>query len=235
MQMSELQPNLEELLEIVWMLTEDMNKKSTNFEDLSKKLNEIKGFPEENAKKFLEELINLKFIEPQGKELFFSKKGHDHARQIIRRHRLYERLFHDVLQMDDTKMESGACEYEHVISEDVEESVCTLLGHPRTCPHNRIIPPGRCCERKTSTISSIIVPITNLDIGETGTVAYITSQNNREMDKLLALGILPGNSVKLHQKMPFEGPIVLQIDQTQVALEKSIANQICVRRVKKKN
>jgi len=234
MQMSELQPNLEELLEIVWMLTEDMNKKSTNFEDLSKKLNEKKGFPEEHAKQFLEELIALKFIDTQGKELCFSKKGYDHARQIIRRHRLYERLFHDVLQMDETKMESSACEYEHVISEDVEESVCTLLGHPRTCPHNRIIPPGRCCERKVSTISSIIVPITNLDIGETGTVAYITSQNNREMDKLLALGILPGNSVKLHQKMPFEGPIVIQIDQTQVALEKSIADQICVRRVKKK-
>jgi DtxR family Mn-dependent transcriptional regulator len=218
---------------MIWMLTEDLDKKFTNFEDLCKKVNERTGFSEEKTKNLFEELLNLKFIDIQGKEIVLSEKGHEHARLLIRRHRLYERLFRDVLRMEETKMESGACDYEHVISADVEENICTLLGHPKTCPHNKKIPPGPCCIQRTATISSIIMPITDLDIGESGTIAYITTQNNREMDKLLAFGILPGNPIKLHQKMPFNGPIVIQIDQTQVALEKSIASQICVRRGKK--
>ena len=232
--MSELDPNLEELLEIVWMLTEDINEKATTFEKLYKELHEDKGFEEEQTKRFLEELINLKFIETTDSHIKLSNTGYEHARQIIRRHRLYERLFKDVLRMeDDAQIESGACALEHVIAKDVEESVCTLLGHPTTCPHGHPIPPGACCKRKEKTVLSIIVPVTELDIGESGIIAYISSGTNRVMDKLLAFGILPGNNVKLHQRMPLDGPVVIQIDQTQVALEKSVANQICVRRMRK--
>ena len=122
---------------------------------------------------------------------------------------------------------------QHVIAEDIEENVCTLLGHPSQCPHGRPIPPGLCCERRDSTIASIFLPVTELDIGESAIISYISSNDNRQMDKLLAFGILPGNSVKLHQIMPLNGPVVIQIDQTQVALERDVAEQICVRRGKR--
>ncbi|MHA1129812.1 MAG: metal-dependent transcriptional regulator [Candidatus Helarchaeota archaeon] len=232
--MSELRAQLEEILERTWMITEDVNKKSVSFEELYGMLHDQMHFSEELTKSLLEELVSLNFIEIQDNKITLSKKGYARARQIIRSHRLYERLFTDVLRItDDTRIESGACVLEHVISADVEESVCTLLGHPKTCPHGYKIPPGACCKRGATTVSSIIVPVTELDIGESGTIAYIASENNREMDKLLAFGILPGNRVKLHQKMPLNGPIVIQIDETQVALEKSIAEKIAVRRLKK--
>lgn len=233
--MSELRPDMEELLEIIWMLTVDENKSTTTFEVLYRNLYDIKEFSEELTKSLLEELLGLKFIDIKDDiNISLSQKGYARARQIIRAHRLYERLFSDVLRVeDDAQIERGACELEHVIAEDVEEIVCTLLGHPRKCPHGRPIPQGLCCERRDSTIASIFTPVTELDIGETGTIAYISSNDNREMDKLLAFGILPGNAIKLHQKMPYNGPIVIQIDQTQVALEKSVADQICVRRIKK--
>ena len=235
--MSEVRPELEEILEILWTLTEDLDKKTVSFEDLYEEIIEKEGFSdsEELTKNLLEELISLDYIDiKDDRDVTLTQKGFARARQIIRCHRLYERLFTDVLRMkDDAKIENSACVLEHVISSDVEENVCTLLGHPKTCPHGYKIPPGPCCERKIATVSSIIVPVTELDIGETGIIAYITSQDNREMDKLLAFGILPGNPLKLHQKMPRNGPIVLQIDETQVALEKEIADQISVRRGKK--
>ena len=235
--MSELRPELEEILEMIWMLTVDENEKTTNFEDLYKILDENKLFSGELTKSLLEELISLKFVEIDDKEhIQLRQKGYDRARQIIRSHRLYERLFSDVLRIeDDAQIERGACVLEHVIAEDIEENVCTLLGHPTKCPHGRPIPPGLCCERRDSTVASIFLPVTELDIGESGTIAYIASNDNRQMDKLLAFGILPGNDVKLHQKMPMNGPVVIQIDETQVALEKSVADQICIRRGKKKS
>ncbi len=234
--MSELRSDLEEILEIIWMLTMDENVRITTFGDLYKKLCENEEISEELTKSLIVELVNLKFVEIKDDvEISLSQKGHDRARQIIRNHRLYERLFSDVLRMkDDAQIERGACVLEHILAEDVEESVCTFLGHPTKCPHGRPIPSGLCCERRDSTIGSILLPVTELDIGESGIIAYISSNDNREMDKLLAFGILPGNSIKLHQKMPLNGPIVIQIDQTQIALEKSIADQICVRRGKKR-
>ncbi len=234
--MSELRPDLDEILETIWMLTVDENIKMTNFEELYKNLYDIKEFSGEQTKSLLEELISRKYIHIEDDiNILMSQKGYDRARKIIRSHRLYERLFSDVLKMqDDEQIERGACVLEHVLAEDVEESVCTLLGHPTKCPHGRPIPPGLCCERRDLTIASIFLPISELDIGETATIAYISSNDNRQMDKLLAFGILPGNSIKLHQKMPLNGPVVIQIDQTQVALEKEVADQICVRRGKKK-
>lgn len=233
--MSELRPDLEELLEIIWMLTVDENEKTASFEEFYKNLSEIKAFSEEQTKSLLEDLISLKYINIESDtRLSLSQKGYDRARQIIRSHRLYERLFSDVLRIeDDDQIERGACVLEHVLAEDIEESVCTLLGHPSQCPHGRPIPPGLCCERRDLTIASIFSSVTELDIGESATIAYISSNDNRQMDKLLAFGILPGNSVKLHQKMPLNGPVVIQIDQTQLALERDVADQICVRRGKK--
>ncbi|HZQ67757.1 MAG TPA: ATP-binding cassette domain-containing protein [Terriglobales bacterium] len=74
-------------------------------------------------------------------------KGRQKAADIIRRHRLAERLFTDSLALDsETEIEQQACKFEHILSQGATEKICTFLGHPRTCPHGAPIPPGPCCE-----------------------------------------------------------------------------------------
>ena len=70
--------------------------------------------------------------------------GFRRAEQVVRRHRLAERLLSDVLHMSPEEVERAACEFEHVLAEEITESICTLLGHPRTCPHGSPIPLGPC-------------------------------------------------------------------------------------------
>ena len=73
-------------------------------------------------------------------------KGRQKAADIIRRHRLAERLFTDSLALDsETEIEQQACKFEHILSQGATEKICTFLGHPRTCPHGAPIPPGPCC------------------------------------------------------------------------------------------
>ncbi|MCU1271310.1 MAG: transporter, ATPase subunit [Acidobacteriaceae bacterium] len=73
-------------------------------------------------------------------------KGRQRAADIIRRHRLAERLFTDSLAMDsETEIEQQACKFEHILSPEATDKICTFLGHPKTCPHGAPIPPGRCC------------------------------------------------------------------------------------------
>jgi putative ABC transport system ATP-binding protein len=74
--------------------------------------------------------------------------GRERAGSIIRRHRLAERLFTDSLAMDsETEIEQQACKFEHILSPEATDKICTFLGHPRTCPHGAPIPPGPCCGR----------------------------------------------------------------------------------------
>ena len=79
--------------------------------------------------------------------------GNRRPRQGIERvghrvgHRLAERLFRDVLGIhDEDEIESSACKFEHILSPDVTERICTLLGHPTACPHGSPIPKGDCCD-----------------------------------------------------------------------------------------
>jgi putative ABC transport system ATP-binding protein len=76
----------------------------------------------------------------------FTSRGRERAGSIIRRHRLAERLFTDSLAMDsETEIEQQACKFEHILSPEATDKICTFLGHPRTCPHGAPIPPGPCC------------------------------------------------------------------------------------------
>jgi putative ABC transport system ATP-binding protein len=86
-------------------------------------------------------------------------RGRERAGSIIRRHRLAERLFTDSLAMDsESEIEQQACKFEHILSPEATDKICTFLGHPRTCPHGAPIPPGLCCgktsEFAASTVSS---------------------------------------------------------------------------------
>jgi putative ABC transport system ATP-binding protein len=73
-------------------------------------------------------------------------KGRQKAADIIRRHRLAERLFTDSLALEnESEIEQQACKFEHILSREATDKICTFLGHPKTCPHGAPIPAGNCC------------------------------------------------------------------------------------------
>jgi len=78
-------------------------------------------------------------------------RGRQRAADIIRRHRLAERLFTDSLALDsETEIEQQACKFEHILSREATDKICRFLGHPLTCPHGAPIPPGPCCPRTSA-------------------------------------------------------------------------------------
>ena len=78
--------------------------------------------------------------------LYFTEKGRKRAEDVIRRHRLAERLFMQTFQVsDEQEVEEQACKFEHILSAEATDRICTFLGHPETCPHGSPIPRGACC------------------------------------------------------------------------------------------
>ena len=85
----------------------------------------------------------------------FTERGRAKASDIIRRHRLAERLFTQTLEMEnEAEIEQQACKFEHILSPEATEKICALLGHPATCPHGAPIPAGPCCTRVRSESSA---------------------------------------------------------------------------------
>ena len=78
--------------------------------------------------------------------IHLTDKGQKRAEDIIRRHRLAERLFmHTFHVQDEHEVAEQACRFEHILSPEATDSICSFLGHPRTCPHGSPIPAGPCC------------------------------------------------------------------------------------------
>jgi len=84
-----------------------------------------------------------------------TERGRQRAADIIRRHRLAERLFTDSLALEsESEIEQQACKFEHILSPEATDKICTFLGHPKTCPHGAPIPAGACCGVATELASA---------------------------------------------------------------------------------
>ena len=129
--------DFDEVLEHLWTRTENIDHlHATEYTEVQwRKLTTVMA------------AIGLVTLDSNG-EAKYTREGEERARTVIRRHRLAERLFVDVLSIrDDHEVEESACKFEHILSPEVTDKMCTLLGHPKACPHGSPIPPGDCCKQ----------------------------------------------------------------------------------------
>lgn len=78
-------------------------------------------------------------LTPQGEEI---------ALEVIRHHRLLERYLMEHLGFTEEEVHDQAEILEHHISEEFEDRIAELMGHPETCPHGRPIPPKQTATAK---------------------------------------------------------------------------------------
>lgn len=125
------------LLERIWMCGEE----GTNAQ-----LDTIRTPGALDSARTLGRMADLKLVEMRDTDVHLTETGSRRARDVVRRHRLAERLFKDTFAIDDSEAHTQACKFEHIISPELDQRICTFLGHPKTCPHGNPIPPGDCCD-----------------------------------------------------------------------------------------
>ncbi len=171
------------------------------------------------------QLGKVKLITIKNKKIQLSKQGEKIARGIMRRHRLAEVLVSSVLQLKNSAMEDVACQVEHYLAPEVEESICTLLGHPAICPDGKSIPKGKCCRKSLKTVSNTVVGLDSLKPGEKGKITYIKPESHSNLHQLMSIGIQPGIIVSVHRANP---AFCIKFENTELALDKEIAKNIFV-------
>jgi len=158
-------------------------------------------------------------------EISLANKGKSIAEIIIRRHRLAEVLVSSILKLKQSDMESMACKVEHSLLPEVEESICTLLGHPEFCPDGKRIPRGRCCSGKRKIIDTSVVSLKELSPGEKGKITYIKPASHSNFHQLISFGLHPGVVVTVHRKNP---AFCIKFENTELAIDENVAGNIYV-------
>jgi DtxR family Mn-dependent transcriptional regulator len=207
----------DEILECLWVLRETG---SDRYEDV------IRRVDENDTADVIRKMDKAGYIVITEDRIAFSAKGEERARDLTRRHRLAERLFHDVLDVGMKESEETACEIEHFLSPSVTDSVCSFLGHPPTCPHGKPIPRGDCCLKYKSDFRPLVMQLKEMEVGSKGRIVFIRPSESSRLERLASMGIVPGSIIKLKQKRP---SFVLEIDETTLAVDKLIAEEIYVK------
>ncbi|GAA1808732.1 metal-dependent transcriptional regulator [Nesterenkonia flava] len=76
----------------------------------------------------------------EARQLELTEKGRDLAVQVMRKHRLAERLLSDVIGLEWPYIHEEACRWEHVMSERVERRLVEILDDPVESPYGNPIP-----------------------------------------------------------------------------------------------
>jgi DtxR family Mn-dependent transcriptional regulator len=151
------------------------------------------------------------------RHLELTAEGRIKAVHVLRKHRLAERLLSDVIGLDWEYVHDEACRWEHVMSEQVEQRLMDLLGHPTESPYGNPIPnlddlAARPSLRFLDGVVSL-VPYMRANPGPTAVVIRRLGEPAQFDPELLAqlkqTGVLPGATATA-TAMP--GAVRLEVD-----------------------
>lgn len=163
-------------------------------------------------------------IVSEDRTLELTEAGRRKAVDVMRKHRLAERLLSDVIGLDWAFVHEEACRWEHVMSEQVERRLVELLGHPTESPYGNPIPgldqlgdlPARTFDEG---VVGLVRKLTHANEPIEGTVRRLAepAQVDPELlEQLRDAGVVPG----AHGNFRFnEGYVLIEMDGNDEGLE----------------
>jgi DtxR family Mn-dependent transcriptional regulator len=206
-QAREFHPAFEEYCEAIWELKED------EVEVIQARVAERLNVSRPAVSEMIKRMQGEGFVSLSGTTINLTTQGRGLAEQVVRRHRLAERLLTDVLGLPwaDAHIEAG--KWEHVISEPVEQAINRVLDNPTTCPHGNPIPGSSYAAPDT-------VALSDLSVGAGFTVTRIPEELEFTpglLEFLEDASVQPGRSGTITATSP-DGTTTVEIDGQHVGI-----------------
>ena len=210
---------MEDYLKAIYLLGQDEGKVSTS------RLAENLECSAASVTNMLQKLASLKLVQYrpyQGVDL--TEAGARVALEVIRHHRLIELYLKEVLGYSWDKVHAEAEELEHVMSEELEERIDKALGYPTRDPHGHPIPgkDGTMADERLPSLWEV-QELTHV------IVARVDDRDAAVLRYLDSLGIHPEVEIRVLQKAPFNGPVLINLNRAEHSLSEELARQIFVR------
>jgi DtxR family Mn-dependent transcriptional regulator len=148
------------------------------------------------------------------------------ALEVIRHHRLIETYLVTALGYSWDNVHEEACRLEHVISEDFEARIASVLGNPTRDPHGELIPTV-----DLTMPTDVAVPLSALRPPQKAVILRVRADDSALLRHLESLGLVPGADVEVLEYSPFDQNLTLtagSTDRTTCVIGYAISSQIFV-------
>ncbi|HQI40000.1 MAG: hypothetical protein B6D44_06890 [Ignavibacteriales bacterium UTCHB2] len=162
------------------------------------------------------------------KSIKLTTDGESYAKNILRRHRIWEVFLYKTLGMSWDKIHDEAEKLEHSSSDELINLLEEFLDYPEVDPHGYPIPDkkGKIKDSKS------VIAITELNKNESAKVVRVNDDVKNLLTYLTKIGINLGREIKIKDKLEFDGSILIKINGNDVNLSKKVASNIFVEKIK---
>jgi DtxR family Mn-dependent transcriptional regulator len=158
--------------------------------------------------------------------VLLTQTGRKIALEIIRHHRLIELFLTKTLDVPWDQVHAEAHKIEHVLSEDLVDRIDAALGHPTTDPHGAPIP-----TREGAIDQPLSRRLADLEPGQSAVITEVYDNDPALLRYLGELGLYPKVAVSVVRVDPFDGPVIVRVEEADHALGREVASQILVSEV----
>lgn len=213
---SPLTESIEEYVEGIWRLEQVIPTVGTG------EIAQYMGVAPPSVTTMLKRMAELGLVEHipyQGVRC--TEKGEALALELLRKHRLIERLLVDFLELPWEGVHDLACKLEHYISSDVADRIAAAMGNPQTCPHGNPV---------DATRDDLSVQLSALEPGDRAWVAKITDEREEFLSYLYQIGLIPGAQIEAVGRTPFGDVLTLKVEgrEEPVAIGREVMTSLWV-------
>ena len=209
-----LSENVEEYLEAIHRLADQPDGTSTT--SLARRLR-VTPASVTGMLRRLRELGLISYERYRG--IALTEEGQQRAHDLIRRHRLAERLLTDVLKVPLDEAHEEACRIEHVVSPKLAQRMVDALGEPEACPHGHPLD----ADAQDHTLSLLDAPL-NTEL----TIARLNNESPDIVRDLVERSLVPGAPILILERNFAAGTVMLESAGKTHALGMSTAETIRV-------
>lgn len=219
-QLPEITPPIEDYLKVIYTLVRERGEERASTSAISERM-EVSAASATNMMQKLADMRLVEYVPYRGVSL--TETGEKIALEVIRHHRLIELYLSEALGYSWDTVHDEAERLEHVISEEFEDRIDEMLGHPTTDPHGDPIPPktGRPPARASR-------PLSDAEIGESVVVRRVSDRDGELLRQLASLELVPGTRVRIVGRGSYGGPITLEREGQRLSVEDEIARRVYV-------
>ena len=153
--------------------------------------------------------------------------GRRAALRTLRRHRIIEAYLTHALGYPWDRVHDEAERLEHAASDELIDRMAAAIGEPAHDPHGAPIP-----TREGSVDEPRLPSIDELSVGARARVRRVSDRDGDRLRYLAELGVTPGAAVEVMERAPFDGPIILRLeDGSQRSVGRVLARQVLVEEV----
>lgn len=162
------------------------------------------------------------------KGIKLTSEGELYAKNMLRRHRIWEVFLNQTLGISWDKVHEEAEKLEHSSSDELINRLEEFLDYPDVDPHGYPIPDknGRIKNSKS------VVAITELNENECAKVIRVNDDVKNLLSYLTKIGISLGKEILIKDKLEFDGSILIKINGKELNLSNKVASNIFVEKIK---